>query len=161
MSVSQAPQAVSAIVTATRLNNYPQGVLTVAPLTSDASATSSTTELDVLTASAVTLNASNRRIKISWHCRAIAATVTGGTDIFTVRIKEGATTLAESAFSPVVTAGAATGGCDFFALLDSPTAAAHTYKVTIQRAVGSGTATVKASATGPALLVVEDVGVSP
>lgn len=160
MSVSQAAQASGAVVTAARLNNYPQGILTVASSTSNASATSSTTELDVLTASSVTINATNRRLRLTWHCRAITCTV-AGTDIYTMRIKEGATVLGESNYLAVVTGAAATGGCDFSVTVDSPTAAAHTYKVSIQRAVGSGAATIQGSATGPMTLTVEDAGVIP
>lgn len=161
MSVSLATIATGDVVTAARLNNAPQGLLTIASSTSNASATSGTTEMDVLTASAVTVNASNRRLKLTWHCSGISATVAAGTDIFTVAIKEGSTTFNESNYVPVVTGVGATGGCDFSAYIDSPSTGAHTYKVTIRRAVGSGAATVRGSVNAPMYLTVEDVGISP
>lgn len=158
MSTGYAAAVAGDVWAAARVNDLPQGVLALASSTSSSSATSSTTELDVLTASAVTLAAADRRIRLRWHCRAISATVGGSADIFTVRIKEGATVLNESNYLAVATAAAATGGCDFEAIVTSPTAAAHTYKVTIQRAIGSGNATVTASATAPMTLTVEDAG---
>ncbi len=104
------------------------------------------------------LAASDRRIRLRFHCRGIVSSVGGSTDVFTVRIKEGATVLNESNYLGVVTTAAATGGCDFEHILSSPTAASHTYKVTIQRAIGSGTASVSATATAPLTFTVEDVG---
>jgi hypothetical protein len=160
MSVSLATQAVGAVVTATRLNNYPQGLLGYTQVTSNASATSGTTVLDLVTASAVTISTAVRRIKITFHCRGMSCTV-AGTDVYTVRIQEGATIFGESNYSAAVLAASATGGCDFAAYLDSPSAASHTYKVTIQRAIGSGAATAQASANGPMYIAIEDVGISP
>jgi hypothetical protein len=160
VSASQAAIATSEVVTATRLNNYPQGVLQYTPSTANASATSGTTELDVLTASAVTVTDANRRLKITWHCRGISATVGGSTDVYTVRIKEGSTTLGESNYLATATAVAATGGCDFSAFVDSPSAGSHTYKVTIQRAIGSGSATVQGLPAAPMYIAVEDVGLA-
>lgn len=157
-SASQAAVVAGGPVTSTRLNNYPQGVLGVASATSNASATSGTTELDVLTASAVTLATANRRIRLTWHCRGISCTATS--EIYTVRIKEGSTVLGESNYASVTTSVAASGGCDFSVIVDSPSAASHTYKVTIQRAIGTGSATVQATSTAPMTLTIEDVGLA-
>lgn len=158
MSIPYAAAAAGDTWTAARVNHLPQGVLTLASSTSSSSATTAGTELDVLTASAVVLLAADRRLRLRWHCRSILSSAGGSTDVFTVRIKEGATVLNESLFLGVVTSGVATGGCDFEAFVSSPTAASHTYKVTIQRALGAGTATVSATATAPMTLAVEDVG---
>lgn len=54
-------------------------------------------------------------------------------------------------------------GCDFEAIVDSPTAASHTYKVTIVRVSGTGTATVLAASSpnSPMHITVEDIGAIP
>jgi hypothetical protein len=135
--------------------NQPQGILGVTRTTSSVGPTSGTTELDVITAPAVTPSAANRRIRI----RAQARGLSGGTvsDQFVVRIKEGATELADDVL--VFTTGSITNpGFDIEAIVDSPTAAAHTYKVTITRTAGTGTVSVAATATSPILITVEDAG---
>lgn len=134
----------------------PLGVIGFAtPLTSGVGPTSGTTELDVITAPAVTPAGTNRRLRITFHARAYTCTL--ATDLFVVKIKEGATVLAEAHYNPDDT-GAVSIGTDFTAWVSSPTAVAHTYKATIVRAIGTGTASVSATATAPITLAVEDVG---
>lgn len=144
------------VLTATLMDRHPQGVLGKAtPITSNVGPTSGTTELDIITAPAVTIAATSRRLKLSFMCRGYAATVAG--DIFAISIKEGATVLGGTVYTPPGTS--VTGiGHHAFAIVDSPTVASHTYKVTIQRISGTGTATVSATATEPIQFIVEDVG---
>jgi len=71
--------------------------------------------------------------------------------------RKGATILNEAHYTPSAT-GAASIGSDFEAIVDSPSVAAHTYKATIQRALGTGNATVGATTTAPITLTVEDCG---
>lgn len=145
------------VLTDTMMDKLPQGAMTLASSTSSAAATSGTTELDVLTATAVTPAEAGRRWRLRWHCLGITGTVAN--DIFTVRIKEGATELNASRNVTIVTGvSIASGGCDFEAIVDSPTLVAHTYKVTIARNTGTGTATVGAAATTPMTLTLEDIG---
>jgi hypothetical protein len=142
--------------TAARVNDLPQGVVGWAtPVTASVGPTSGTTELDVITAPAVVLAAADRRLRLRFHCRGLSCTNVG--DIFTLRIKEGATTLTDAAYLPSNT-GVASIASDFEAFVSSATAASHTYKVTIVRASGAGTASVSATATAPITFTVEDVG---
>jgi hypothetical protein len=146
---------VNQVLTAAQVKDFPQGVLGLASATADSSATSAATELDILTAPAVTIAGAGRRLRIRFHARALGASVAG--DTFILRIKEGATILSESVYTAPGTGDNAVGS-DFEAYVDSPTAASHTYKLTAQRFNGTGTLTVRASANGPMKLAVEDVG---
>jgi hypothetical protein len=146
---------VNQVLTAALMNDLPQGVLGITSATSDVGPTSGTTELDILTAGAVTIAGTARRIRIHFHARALGASVAG--DTFILRIKEGATILSESVYTAPGTGDNAVGS-DFEAYVDSPTAASHTYKVTLQRFNGTGTCSVRASASGPMKIVIEDVG---
>src|SRR5262249_381670 len=95
-----------------------------------------------------------RRLRIAFHTKAVTGTVAG--DAFTLRIKEGATVLQEENY--LVPGTSQQLAIDFEAIVDSPTAASHTYKVTIQPASGTGTATVGGRAAGPITITVQDVG---
>lgn len=140
----------------TNPKNIPAGILGVAtPLTSNVGPTSGTTELDVITAPAVTPATASRRLRIRFHCRGISGGTAG--EQFVFRLKEGGTTLDEHVYTFAVVTITNTG-VDFSTVVSSPTLAAHTYKVTIQRTSGAGVATVNATATGPITLTVEDVG---
>ncbi len=147
---------VGQVLTAAQMNDLPQGVLGKAALTAAVGPTSGTTELDVITAPAVTIAGTNRRIRIRFHSSQIAATV--ASDGYVTRIKEGATELAQGNFSAPGT-GAQSIGVDIEAIVDSPTAGSHTYKATVQRLSGTGTATIGATATAPITFTVEDVGI--
>src|SRR5262249_18812829 len=144
---------VGQVLTAAQMNDLPQGVLTKASATAAVGPTSGTTELDVIVASAVTIAGTTRRLRISFHCLGINNTV--NTDTFRLRIKEGATELNGAQF--LANNSTDVWGAGLQAIVDSPSAASHTYKVTIQRQVGTGTATVDASSTDPITLTVEDV----
>jgi hypothetical protein len=142
--------------TAARVNDLPQGIIGYAtPITASVGPTSGTTELDVITAPAVVLAASDRRLRLRFDCRGLSCTNVG--DTFVLRIKEGSTTLKDASYLPSNT-GVASIGSDFEAIVSSPTAASHTYKVTIVRAGGTGTASVSATATAAITFYVEDCG---
>lgn len=143
------------LLTAAQMDKMPQGIFAVASSTSAIGPTSSTTELDIVTAAAVTLLTADRQIRLRFHARGISVSVADGIHI--VRIKEGATVLNEAHYNPAGT-GVASIAADFEAIVSSPTAASHTYKATIQRSSGTGNATVSATATAPITLTVEDVG---
>jgi len=138
--------------------NQPAGIAAIAtPLTSSVGPTSSTTELDIITAAAFTPMAGNRRIRITFHCRGFTGSVVN--DTFIARIKEGSTVLEEVHIVPFGTGtGAHSGPGTFSAIVDSPSVASHTYKATMQRAGGTGTLTASATATAPITLTVEDIG---
>ncbi len=143
------------VLTDTMMDKLPQGILDKQVSTSNVGPTSGTTSLDVLTSSAVTLLTTNRRLRLRFHVRGYTPSVSG--DTFILRIQEGATVLSDMHIVTTSTTGTF-GGVDFDALVDSPTAAAHTYKVTVTRAIGSGTITLSGTATGPITFTVEDAG---
>jgi hypothetical protein len=141
--------------TAARVNDLPQGVLAKTTATANAGPTSGTTELDIITLTAITLNASDRRLLLKFYCRGYSCSNAG--DLFTVRLKEGATTLTDGAYLPSAT-GVASIGAYLEVYIDSAATGSHTYKATIVRSIGSGTATVAGTATAPITISVMDVG---
>lgn len=76
-----------------------------------------------------------------------------GSDTTVVRIKEGATQL-QPTYETLATNAKSVPG----SVLLTPGAGSHTYKLTMQRAAGTGTETMYASATSPAQLTVFDMG---
>ena len=145
---------VGQVLTAAQVNDLPQGILGKTVLTANAGPTSGTTELDVITAPAVTIAMTTRRLRIRVTARGLIQTVGG--DTFTLRIKEGATVLSEYILTSNATNVAQ--GFSLEAIVDSPTAASHTYKASVTRALGTGTGTVEATASAPFTITVEDVG---
>lgn len=145
---------VGQVLTAAEMSQLPLGVLGITRTTANVGPTSGTTELDVITAPAVTVGPTNRRLRISFHSKAVTGTVSG--DAFTLRIKEGATILAE--YNILIPTSTLQLACDFETFVDSPTAGSHTYKVTIQQNAGTGTATVQAGSGAGTAIAVMDVG---
>jgi hypothetical protein len=140
--------------------SLPRGRLTTRTQTSDMSATSGTTEKDIFTTApdAVTLDA-GRAVKLTLSIRSITASVAN--DIYSVRIKEGATQLMEQNFRGIA-AAVGSDGMTLTVTLDAsynpPSAGSHSYKATIVRAAGTGTATIQGAAGRPIQFTVEDVG---
>ena len=130
-------------------------VVKYAQSTANSSSTSSTTILDVLTAPAFTPVSASRVLKITVHWRSLNVATDPG--IYLVMIREGSTKLNEQSHK-VETVGTGQQGGTLTHYIASPTAAAHTYKLSIQRASGNGTAVVEADATYPIQIIVEDVG---
>lgn len=146
---------VGQVLTAAQMNDLAQGGLGKTTLTSNVGPTSGTTELDVITAPAVTIAGTTRRLKITFSFRSINGSVAN--DIFSLRIKEGATILHESNWQTTLAVNGVGGG-NIVAIVDSPTAASHTYKATITRVSGTGTATIEQVAGAPIVILVEDIG---
>ena len=121
--------------------------------TTDTSAFSA--ETDVVTAPAFTPISSSRLIKITAFFRGWQASV--ATDIFAVRLKEGATQLQEKLIRSQ-SAGTGSDGNFIQVYVASPSAAAHTYKLTGVRLSGTGTMTLQADATYPCQIIVQDIG---
>jgi hypothetical protein len=108
-------------------------------------------DVDLTSLSVTVTVTAGHRIKIIGHVAFSQASASG---ITRLRIKEGATQLADSLLS-------ATNGSyysvDAFVVL-SPSAGSHTYKLAMT--ASPGTATMEAGATYPAFILVEDLGVA-
>lgn len=128
---------------------YPLGTLGYAQIVADQGGI--TTEVDLTGLSAAVTVGTSRRIRISFQCL-IAHNV--ASDMSRVSIKEGATllTLAQSSL-PDTNANFLCGS-----VVLTPSAGAHTYKLTAKRDSGSGITTVSADAAFPAYILVEDIG---
>lgn len=143
------------VLTDVHMDKLPQGILDFQSSTSNSSATSSTSELTLLTASALTPAQSSRRWKLKFHARGTNATVSA--DTFVYRFKESGTVLNEYHYITASGGGGTIDGIEFEHIF-SPSVAAHTYTVVVARATGTGTLTTLATATAPMFLYVEDVG---
>lgn len=144
-----------AVLTAAQADDWAQGVLGRASTTTNQGPTSGTTILDILSAPAVTFAAANRLIKVTIQWRGINVATDPG--IYSVMIREGSTKLNEQNHK-VETTGTGQQGGTLVHWIASPSAAAHTYKFSLQRASGTGTGTVEADATYPIQITVEDCG---
>lgn len=111
--------------------------------------TSGTTELDVVTAPAI-MGDGSTPVKVSVAWNSLTGSVAG--DTFEIHIKEGATQLQNARIKVQGTAAEA-GGSTFVVL--TPSAGSHTYKATVVRVNGTGTATLAAASTQPITIAVE------
>lgn len=128
----------------------PQGYLGMGTATADQ--TGITTETDLTGLSVTVTPTANRRIRISVSVGLFA---TVATDRIICLLKESTTQLgAVGDWIPGETNGR-TRQSAFIVI--TPTAAVHTYKVTLQR-TGTGTCSSTATATSPATIMVEDLG---
>ncbi len=143
------------VLTAVQMDKLPQGVLDFQSSTSNSSATTSTSELTLLTASALTPAQSSRRWKLKFHARGTQATISADTFVF--RFKESGSTINEYHYITATGGGSTIDGIEFEHIL-TPSVAAHTYSVVVARATGTGTLTTLATATAPMFFYVEDVG---
>jgi len=144
------------VLTATQMDKLPQGILDFQSSTSNSSATSSTSELTIMTASALTPAQSSRRWRLKFHCRGVQATVAADTFVF--RFKESGTVLQDLNYTTLAGSSVTTTGVDFEHIISSPTVAAHTYTLVVARATGTGTLTILGTATAPMFFYVEDAG---
>lgn len=112
-----------------------------------------TSQVDITGLSVTVTVGAGRRIRIS--CKGEFQD-TSATDSVVVTINEGATQLQRAA-QPVITAGFSTTTTPSVVL--TPTAGSHTYKITCQRAAGTGTVQWNAQPTYPSYILVEDIGV--
>lgn len=111
-----------------------------------------TTEVDLTSLTVTVTVGSGRRIRIVG-----SVYVSGGTgDTCKLKIMEGATQLQER---QLMFSGGNAVALDATVSI-TPTAAAHTYKLTLTRSAGAaGTIVSNASATSPAFILVEDIGI--
>ena len=103
---------------------------------------------------AVTVNMpAGRRVKISVmvHCRSTVAN-----DRALVYAREGSTALGFSQ-GPTMTVATSAYGIHF-ATVTEPTAGSHTYVVSVARLAGTGVISTSGATTGPAYIMVEDIG---
>jgi len=126
----------------------PSSTLAYAEVTTNQTGITTLVDLTNLTAN-VTV-AAGRRIRIAGHCL-MSRSVADGTN--TLFIKEGGTQITQVDES---TYGTDAGTMDISAII-SPSAGSHTYKLQMQRTTGTGTASMLASSTYPAYILVEDI----
>lgn len=135
-----------------RLNGLPLGKLGYAQIV--AAPANFTAEVDVAGLSVAVTAGTGRILRISAELMFVS---TVSNDIVRLNIKEGATYL-RRARALLNTAG-------FISLATSvevvsPSAGAHTYKISVNREVGTGTITPFAGAQDPGFILVEDLGVA-
>jgi hypothetical protein len=133
----------------TRPWNVAWGYLAVAQVTANQGSIGTATDLTSLTSGAITFVA-NRQVRISGYIAALGA---AGGGLARLDIKESATILA----SDQEIMQTSNTGLRAVAII-SPSAGAHTYKLTFGRTSGADTLTMVASSTAPAFILVEDIG---
>jgi hypothetical protein len=131
------------------------GAAGYAQITANSANTATSATIVDIAGLAVTFTAvAGRRYKVTVHA-GISSTVANDRGL--IYIREGTTNLGFYQGGQLVTA-ASTYTHDFTAVVVNPSAGAHTYKVSHSRLSGTGTLTMTASATGPAFIIVEDIG---
>lgn len=134
----------------------PRGVLGYAEVT--ANETGITTLTDLTGLSVAVDVAANRRIRVTGHGQ-IENAPSGTEDIAVVGfVREGSTTLGRwgSVFNHDIDSGLSEM-CESGVVL-TPTEGSHTYKLSLQTTVGSGSGGIRAAADNPAFILVEDIG---
>lgn len=115
-----------------------------------ASQTSITTVADLTNLSvAVTVPTGGRRVRITGY---VQANSSAAADIIQMSIQEGSTVLATSYLGVVK---ASYSCCLISSAVITPTAGAHTYKLTMGRTFGTGNLTMEAASISPAYILVE------
>jgi hypothetical protein len=134
-------------ITGTQLRAaFPDGTMAYVQVTANQTGISAVTDLTSLTVTVTP--AASRRLRVKAYVRLIQNT-SAATPI--VSIKEGATILNQAVVGLAI-GGQATLHVE--AIL-TPTAAAHTYKITLE--TGLGTVDLLASATNPSFILCEDI----
>lgn len=138
------------VLTSTDMNLMPRGKLGYAEVSADQTGITSETDLTSLT---VTFTpGTSRQVRVTGVIL-VQSDTTG--DEATLRIKEGATVLARG----IQQAAQSPRSVTIYAhAIVSPTAASHTYKLSLERNQGSGTLNLAAASTYKATLLVEDIG---
>jgi hypothetical protein len=111
-----------------------------------------TTEVDLTGLSVDVTVAANRRIRITGSCLMLSSVTT---DEVILRIKEGASVLRHDG---QITNAANGANLYHVERILTPSAGAHTYKLTGARTVGTGNVTMYANTNDPAFILVEDIG---
>lgn len=140
------------LVSAADWNALPHGLLDRAEVTADQGGVGAETDLTGLTVTVTP--ASGRLIKITGEGE-FRSTVAG--DRLVLRIYEDASAVGGAVvYSPVASSSLGeTAHGEAFVTGDG---SSHTYKLTLERSVGSGTAGLVSSSTRPAFILVEDIG---
>lgn len=113
-----------------------------------------TAEVDLTNCTVTLTPATGRRYKITGYCQASS---TGAADQFAMKILQDGTQITDiSGGNAGATANQ--GSTMFGAVVLTPTASSHTYKLSLRRVTGAGTVTMGAAATAPAYILVEDIG---
>lgn len=146
-------ESVGDVLTKANFDKLPGGTIGYAQVTSGQSSITTVVDLTSLTVG-VTVGAS-RLILIQAQCE-VASTISA--DICQLSIQESSTVLTRSLIVAPASAANATMACSIY--LVAPSTGSHTYKLTMQRAAGTGTLTMGASATSPAYILVHDMGPS-
>ena len=150
MAVRTAYDAVAgAVLTAVNLDKLAGGWIGYNEVTADQANISSA---DVTGLSVAVTVGTGRRIKVSAGVNLLKDANAG---LCEIRIMEGATLLGFAYFI----GGASTSGHGAPTVILTPTSGSHTYKITIVCSIT--TLTVKAAATYPAFILVEDMGATP
>lgn len=144
------------IWTSANVDDLPGGRSGYAPVT--ASQTGITAEADLTNLSVTVDVPADRLIKVS--CLVHIDHVGGANFVALLSIKEGTTYLGGAVWEMGADAtGAEQSTFSPFVLL-TPSAASHTYKLSLALSAGTGTLSSVASATRPAYILVEDIGPS-
>lgn len=137
------------VLTAANVNKLPGGWIGYAEVTANQGGI--TTEIDLTSLSVAVTVGTSRRIRIS-YIGSVATSVSGDTAV--AYIKEGAAYLQQSALTMPSGANEVVNS----SVVLTPTAGAHTYKITMARLAGTGTLQHTVSATSPGYILVEDLG---
>lgn len=138
-------------LTAANFSKLPGGWLGYAEVTANQG--SITTVADLTSLSVAVTVGTSRRLRITGH-GVMASTVAG--DVILGIIQEGASQLGRWAeLQPQ-----AANGFDIQegSVILTPTSGAHTYKLTLQRAIGTGSVTLLAAGGNAAFILCEDIG---
>lgn len=142
---------VGQVLTASQVNDLPQGTIGYAQV--QANQTGITTEVDLTTLTVTVTLVAGRRIRIVGSIL-VQSTVAG--DAMEMNIKEGTTILQVG----VEIEGLANQYVSIEkSVVIQPSAGTHTYKLSLQRLIGTGTLTMIAAANATAFILVEDIGI--
>lgn len=144
------------IVLAADMNDLPGGVLGYAEVTANETGITALTDLTGLS---VTVDVvANRRIRVTGHGQ-IENAPSGTEDIAVVGfVREGSTTLGRwgSVFNHDI--DTALSEIAESSVVLTPSSGSHTYKLSLQRTIGSGAGGIRAAADNPSFILVEDIG---
>lgn len=115
----------------------------------------STSLVDITGLSASITVAAGQTVRVSFVARTYS---NGANDVIQCVVREGSTTIAEFPAAANSSSQASTTNTQTGFTLIQPSAGAHTYKLSIQRIVGSGTITVAGSASIRNHILVENLG---
>lgn len=133
------------------LNVLKVGLIAPTLVTSTSAATTGTTPLTLATSGVFAANGTTQA-KITFSYRDLQTSV--GTDTYTISILDNGTQIGQG-FTPNPAAAMTNTGGGSVRAVHTPSAGNHTYTVVITRIAGSGTATMLALPTAPAILTVE------